>query len=52
MWDVPFSKGVDYEGCIWAWPGDRAGATEAFATTEKKTAGVGQKMDLAFSVLR
>ncbi|KAK9842468.1 hypothetical protein WJX81_001490 [Elliptochloris bilobata] len=32
--------------------GDRAAAREAFAVAEAKTAGVGQKMDLAFSLLR
>lgn len=32
--------------------GDRAAARDAFAIAEAKTAGVGQKMDLAFSLLR
>ena len=32
--------------------GDRTAAKDAYTTTEQKTAGVGQKMDLAFSMLR
>ena len=32
--------------------GDRDAAKAAFKQTEGKTAGVGQKMDLAFSMLR
>lgn len=33
-------------------PGDRTAAKAAYVKTEEKTAGVGQKMDLAFSTLR
>ena len=32
--------------------GDQTAAKDAYTTTEQKTAGVGQKMDLAFSMLR
>ena len=32
--------------------GDREAAKAAFQVTEEKTAGVGPKMDLAFSLLR
>ena len=32
--------------------GDRTAAKDAYTITEQKTAGVGQKMDLAFSTLR
>lgn len=32
--------------------GDRAAAVEAYAAAEAKTAGVGPKMDLAFSLIR
>ena len=32
--------------------GDREAAKAAYQVTESKTAGVGQKMDLAFSMLR
>lgn len=32
--------------------GDRPAAKAAYTKTEEKTAGVGQKMDLAFSMLR
>ena len=32
--------------------GDKEGATEAYALTEKKTAGAAQKLDLVFSLMR
>lgn len=32
--------------------GDREAAGKAYAVTEKKTAGAGQKLDLVFSLLR
>ena len=32
--------------------GDKAGATDAYAITEKKTAGAAQRLDLVFSLMR